>query len=88
MIHWRKEQRELEDTARDAFYNKLKKETFTEFDVISAVDLIKIASKYNEYAHQMEKALWLRVLQELGKNNPMAATALETNNIEFNRWYA
>lgn len=88
MIHWRKEQRELEDTARDAFFNKLKKETFTELDVISAIDLIKIISRDNEIAHIMEKALWRRVLQELGENNPMAATALETSNIEFNRWYA
>lgn len=85
--NWEREY-QLEKVARDTFYNKIKKDTFTEADVISSIDLIKIMVKDDESAHCMEKALWQRVLQELAKNNPIAQVALETNNIEFSRWYA
>ena len=85
----RQEQRMLEDTARNAFFNKLQKDNFTEADVISSLDLIKIvAPGDDEAAHIMEKALWNRVLKELSINNPIAATALDTKNIEFSRWFA
>ena len=93
MIKLTKEERDVkykrERDAYAAFMNRLQKELFTEADVlVSLEDIRTVAPGDDESAHVMEKALWMRVLQELAKSTGIAHAALKTGDIEFSRWFA
>ncbi len=77
--------------ARESFYNTLKKDFLTEHDLKDCMVTIQYVGEVchiDTEAHEMEKALWCRILKQLATSNPVAEVALETSDINFKRSYA
>lgn len=64
----------------------------TAADVKLALTEIRDLAKDDEHAHAREDDLWRAVLEAIAKGVPnpgeLAALALESQTIEFSRWYA